>query len=313
MTDLHSLDMSNSIRHLKRKDIDTVRWDSCVRNDPAGTIYAHAACLDHLAVDWDALVLGDHEAVLPLPRKRKFGIDYIYPPRFTGAFGIYGHLPPGMTATGFLAEIPERFRLWDMHLSLPGAQVPWPHRLRRNHLLRLEGSYEALKSRFRPACRQLVHRAGERGLQVRPRIAAEDVIDRAAAKGSMSGTTAEDRRRLHRLYEYLSDRDMAFTRGVHDERGELLASALFFRCERRIYYIAAWSGEKGRLEGAAHLLLAELIREHAGSGLVLDFEGSDIPGIAFFFENFGAVPEEYFFIRHNRLPWWLRNFKADIV
>jgi hypothetical protein len=43
--------------------------------------------------------------------------------------------------------------------------------------------------------------------------------------------------------------------------------------------------------------------------MILDFEGSDHPGIAHFYENFGSINQPYFFYRHNRLPWPLRLLK----
>ena len=77
----------------------------------------------------------------------------------------------------------------------------------------------------------------------------------------------------------------------------------------RIYYMLAWNNEQGRHLGASHYLIDTVIKEYAGKDYWLDFEGSDIPGIAFFFEGFGATPETYYFLRINRLPWWCRWMK----
>jgi len=46
----------------------------------------------------------------------------------------------------------------------------------------------------------------------------------------------------------------------------------------------------------------QLIRDHAGSEKILDFEGSNIPSIARFFSGFGARPETYQEVRFSRLP-----------
>jgi hypothetical protein len=53
-----------------------------------------------------------------------------------------------------------------------------------------------------------------------------------------------------------------------------------------------------------------LIKEFAGQPIILDFEGSDIPGIAQFNKSFGAEKEFYFKIKINRLPWWLKLLKS---
>jgi hypothetical protein len=49
-----------------------------------------------------------------------------------------------------------------------------------------------------------------------------------------------------------------------------------------------------------------LFAEHR---MVLDFEGSEIEGIARFFKSFGAEKRNYYRYKRNRLPWLLRIFK----
>ena len=53
------------------------------------------------------------------------------------------------------------------------------------------------------------------------------------------------------------------------------------------------------------------IKDHAGQQRVLDFEGSDVRSLAFFYSSFGAVEEKYAAIKWNRMPWWLRWAKQS--
>ena len=88
-----------------------------------------------------------------------------------------------------------------------------------------------------------------------------------------------------------------------------LPQPFFSLAQNRIYYMLAWNNEEGRQKGASHQLIDAIIKENAGKDIWLDFEGSDIPGIAFFFEGFGAQPEYYYYLRENRLPRWCRWMK----
>jgi hypothetical protein len=45
--------------------------------------------LDRTAVVWDALVWGDYEFVMPLPVRKKWGIQYVYQPLFCQQLGIF--------------------------------------------------------------------------------------------------------------------------------------------------------------------------------------------------------------------------------
>jgi hypothetical protein len=43
--------------------------------------------------------------------------------------------------------------------------------------------------------------------------------------------------------------------------------------------------------------------------MLLDFEGSDIPNLAFFYSSFGAVNQAYPALKINRLPFYLKWLK----
>jgi hypothetical protein len=58
--------------------------------------------------------------------------------------------------------------------------------------------------------------------------------------------------------------------------------------------------------GASHYLIDRFIYDHAGKKLTLDFEGSDIRNLAFFYSSFGAEIEQYPSLRLDRLPWYVR-------
>ena len=77
------------INYVKRESIDTAKWDRCIDNSRNGLIYAYALYLDHMARNWDALILNDYEAVMPLTWNKKWGIKYLYQPPLTPQLGIF--------------------------------------------------------------------------------------------------------------------------------------------------------------------------------------------------------------------------------
>ena len=66
---------------------------------------------------------------------------------------------------------------------------------------------------------------------------------------------------------------------------------------------------KGRKTEANYFLIAQVLREWAGNDLLFDFEGSEIPGVALFYEKFGAQLQPYFHWHHNQLPPLLKWIK----
>ncbi|HET7896231.1 MAG TPA: hypothetical protein VFL47_01130, partial [Flavisolibacter sp.] len=94
-------------------------------------------------------------------------------------------------------------------------------------------------------------------------------------------------------------------------KDELLASAVFLFSHNRAYYVLVGNHPNGRTLGASHALVDAFIRDHAGMNLLLDFEGSDLRNLAFFYSSFGARQESYQAIKLNRLPWWIRWMKKE--
>ena len=71
-----------SIRYLAHNDINRDQWDNCIRQAENGLIYGYSWYLDTTAGNWDGLVSGDYEAVMPLPLKKKIFYP-VYLPAFS--------------------------------------------------------------------------------------------------------------------------------------------------------------------------------------------------------------------------------------
>ena len=61
------------------------------------------------------------------------------------------------------------------------------------------------------------------------------------------------------------------------------------------------SSEEVILANAMAFLIDSFIKEHAEQHLVLDFEGSMIPGVARFYESFGGQKHRYFQLIKNNV------------
>ena len=122
--------------------------------------------------------------------------------------------------------------------------------------------------------------------------------------------TSNDFDRFTNLYQWLEQKKAATTYGVVAANGDLLSACVFFTWHNRAYYILAGNHPGSKSTGASHALINAFIKDHAESNMILDFEGSDIPGLAQFYSSFGAAVETYPAIRHNRLPGiikWLKK------
>ena len=302
-----------NIQYLTQQQINKQKWDACIEASDNVLIYAFSFYLDTMSKHWDALVLNDYEAVMPLTWNKKYGIRYLYQPFLTAQSGVFGKKITGEQVDLFIQAIPGSFRFIDISLNsnnasgnLEGVSIS-----RSNYVLDLSKPYETLFQNYRENIRRNIKKALQLGCVIQKGFDAEKVILLAVQQMKSHGNKeAENIERFRKLYQYLHARQMATTYGVFSAQNELLASCVFFFSHNRAYYILVGNHPNGKTTGASHALIDAFIKDHAGKNMLLDFEGSDIRNLAFFYSSFGAVHEIYPAIKINRLPFYLRWMKS---
>lgn len=300
------------ISYLPQANIDKQKWDRCIDTAANGLIYAYSFYLDAMSKNWDALILDDYEIVMPLTWNKKYTIYYLYQPFFCAQLGIFGNAISSEIVKTFLENIPAKFKYWDFYLnkdnlfSLPSI----PMYERSNYVLSLENSYENLSASFAQSHVRNIKRALKQGNSVKKNIPVEDVISLAKEQTkNFSPITEKDYDNFFKLYEILKKKKMAVTYGVYSKNDQLTASCAYVFSHKRAYYILVGNHPDGRTSGASHLMIDQFIKEHAGENLTLDFEGSNISSLAFFYKSFGSTLEKYPGIKMNKLPTIAKLFR----
>jgi hypothetical protein len=299
------------IQYSDRDAIDTARWDRCIQEADNGLVYAFSFYLDHMSRNWDAIILNDYEAVMPLTWKRKYGIYYLYQPAFTASLGVFGKNLGEAQVQQLLNAIPKKFKLIEIELNygnnFPSLAKPGPIVFsdRINYVLPLNKTYAELYAGYRENLQRNLKKTT--GLRYEPGIPIDEVIE--LARLQMEGVTnynATDYENFKKLFSFLHEKKQALTCGVYNVNNELSASAAFFFSHKRAYYILVGNRIDQRTDGASPYLLDRFIHDHAGRDLTLDFEGSDIRGLAYFYSSFGAQEELYPSARVNSLPFFVK-------
>lgn len=140
-------------------------------------------------------------------------------------------------------------------------------------------------------------------------IAVQDIIELASRQPQQDGLKEKDFEKFSSLYRAFSESGKADSYAVFSAQHQLLSSCVFFFSHARAYYILVGNHPDGRTVGASHALIDTFIQEHAEKDMTLDFEGSDISNLAFFYSSFGAIEESYPALRLNRLPWYIKWLK----
>jgi hypothetical protein len=309
--------MGYPVTYLPHQQIDKSRWDACIDGASNGLIYAYSFYLDHMALQWDALVLinntGGYDAVMPLTWNKKYGIYYLYQPFACASLGLFGNNLNADMLDDFLQAVPRKFRYWDIsfnHGNIFSLQHFNTYQ-RINYVLPLNDHYDALYSRFRDNIKRNTRKAAQAGAVIRKDIAVQEVLSLAKVQlQRVANISDREYASFEQLYKHLHAKKQAATYAICGATGQLLASAVFFFSHTRAYYILPGNHPNGKTMGASHALINAFIKDHAGSGILLDFEGSDVASLAFFYSSFGAEEEKYAAIKYNRLPPLLKWLKS---
>jgi lipid II:glycine glycyltransferase (peptidoglycan interpeptide bridge formation enzyme) len=233
----------------------------------------------------------------------------LYQPFLTAQLGLFGKHITAELLTTFFDAIPKKFRYWDMMLNHKNLYSTdrYPLYERMNYVLELNKTYEELFSGFRENIRRNIKRAAQYGCHAVKDVDIHEIT--ALAREQIPGVTEPDLENFVHLFTELKKSGKAASYGILSNQNQLLASSVFLFSNGRAYYILVGNHPNGRTLGASHALINEFIREHAGRDLKLDFEGSDIRNLGFFYNSFGAKEEKYTAIKMNRLPRYLKWFK----
>ena len=300
------------IIYLKYQQINKKKWDACIDTADNGLIYPYSFYLDAMTKIWDALVLNDYEAVMPLTWNKKYGIYYLYQPAFTACLGVFGKSLSPETVNDFLKAIPGKFKYWDIYLNAGNFFKVADFDLyeRMNYVLNLNETYDNILNAYRDNIKRNIKKSEQLQLKINKNIAVTEVIKLAKEQANAFSSMREaDFIKFEKLYQLLYADKKAITYGVYTREEKLIASAVFFFSHKRAYYIMVGNSPIGKTFGASHTLINAFIKDHAGENLLLDFEGSDITSLAFFYNSFGAKEEKYSAIKLNRLPAPVKWFK----
>lgn len=299
------------IQYLQHKQIDKRKWDRCIAGAINKSVLAQSWFLDIVSPGWDALVKNDYESVFPLTHRSKFGIRYLCQPPFTQQLGLFstGLLTVEKTDE-FLSEAESRFQLIEISLnSMNKSARENAIQSRVNILLDLIPEYSSIRNHYSDNLKRNLQKAGNSGIEFRIDIDFQLIINLFSENRGQKIKTIglKELYTLSLLFSECRQRRSAFSSGVFNAEGSMIAGALFLKLHDRLVFWFSGMNEEGKKTGAMAFLIDQVIRKYAGTQTILDFEGSMDSGIARFYKSFGSTVSMYPMFSSNTLPLIVRE------
>lgn len=304
------------LKYLKHNEIDKTQWDKCVKNAENPMVYNLTVYLDIIHPNWEAFVLevhGVYQVVIPVFPEVKMGFPIHRRPILAQQLGI-SYLPGTSSEKiiqQFISNVTEQYKLIDYPLNhankVPESKVNnnLTFQIKTTQVLSLSQHYDQLKSNYRRDRKARLNQALKNQLKVSKTSDKETFFqlfsDFVAPKitGGVDSSTIE---KIKNLISMGINNEMGSLYVVSDSNQTILSAGYFVLFANRLTYLFGATSDNGKSLQANTYLLDYVIRQHALSDYILDFEGSSVEGIRDFYKSFGSSDEKFTVITSKNLP-----------
>ena len=283
------------IQHLQHKHIDFKKWDDTILSSANHLGYAYSWYLDIVSPGWEALVTDDYEFIMPLPVKRKYKIPYLVQPVLTQQLGIFSKNEISDEIIQlFIKNIPYysyELNMNERNFNTEVTKLP-------NYVLKLKDPYENIQQKYSKNTVRNIEKAQKNNVRIVDKIEIEEFISLFSQVNPNAIAVIKSTYRA--ILTTGTKNKMITISGAYNTKDELIAGICHFFTGKRIVCLLPVSNAEAKKTSAMFLLIDSLIRTFAETDRIVDFEGSQIEGIARFYRGFGAADQPYYLLKKFR-------------
>lgn len=290
--------MQIPINIISSNKIDAVKWNACVAANDTGLIYAQYSYLNTICTNWAGIVIGNYQAIMPIPWRKKMGIKYFYVPAFIQQLGFIGNTA-GLTPNEIFQLIQSVAKTGDLLFNYKNEWIISNHyyHKKNNFTIPLSQDYQSIASKYSKDLIKNLHKAAKANCQY---LHDTDISTAIALFQLQYGNrfkhiTPLDFKKFEQLCLLFQQNQQCLIRIIKDSTSEkTLATALLLKDNKRLYLVMNSTTIDGRKLSANHLLIDQLLKEFSNQSIIFDFEGSNLDGVKTFYENFHPENQPYF-------------------
>jgi hypothetical protein len=164
----------------------------------------------------------------------------------------------------------------------------------------LNNSYESLKSAYSGSNKKNINKAYNRGVIVK-KCNLEECISfiKNEYLKILKNIPVQAFDMYYELMKLTEKNGKIYCMGAYYDNVLVAAISLLIKSNR--IHTLPIASEEGKHLSALFLLIDKLIEEHSETNQTIDFGGSDIESIAYFFGGFGSIKENYYQIKYSYL------------
>lgn len=285
------------IKFLKYHEIDFEKYTQCLENSEQ---YKYCATKQFLEItsnkNWDLLVKGDYEAVMPIPFSKKKGLKVVLNPKLCQQLGVFSAKDDKEINDKFLSFLKENFIVWYYAFNEHNAFSE--SLMKRNNYIIFSDSYQNVRQKYSPKRKRKLRQDD----WVKNQSQQKDLDFTTASafiKNNIKGHENEKGMEgfldiFRRFYEKKLIKFPAFILN-----GEVINLLAIYEDQSTVALLGTFNKpETIKLAGSS--VLIDKAIENCIEDKIFDFEGSDLPNVKEFFKGFRPVEKKYAYIRNSK-------------
>ena len=320
------------IKFLSFKEIDFKKWDRCVDTSLNGTVFGQSWYLNLVCENWDAIVLDDYEAVMPVPVYKILKYPTVISPCLAPQLGVFSpRLPSPEIIDAFLSLLRSKIKYIKIGLNKYNliSDEEFKIKTAASFSLDLIHPYSKLCQAYTRDTKQIIENGQTGKITVSKSVPFQQFIQ--FYQDLCTGTSKTDDEvfydKLRRVISFTMLHRIGELFGAYSAENNLNAAAFVIRTSQRITLLtsAMYNDQDGI--NAYSVLLDQLLKEYAEKNMTIDFEilpcpARYLPGaktasdksnliheFSTLYTGFGAKIFNYPIIIYNKLPWHTRSYK----
>ena len=295
------------IKRVKYQEINWEKYQKCLEESEQYLFFAEKKYLDLLiGENWEIIIDGDYNAVMPVPKVKKYGLDFVLMPSQTQQLGIFSKNDNPKLNDLFYQFLKQKYRVFYYAFNAKNT-FSFSTEKRKNFVLG-KNNYDFIRQQYSVHRRRNVRILDTVKDKIRF-VEAENIdVYRGFFEKNLIGF--DDKKDIQKAFSnmlLLFEKKLLKVYNLFFD--DNLASQAYLLEAPKEQFLINFINDKSFLKYNSTSIILDQIFKINIDKKAFNFHGSNLQEIAEFYRRFGAKEEQYAFIKQNKKQLLLSVFK----
>lgn len=281
------------IRRIKYSEIDFGKYNRCLENSVQKNFYAKKEILDFLCETWELLIYDDYEFVMPIPIKKKFGLNIVLMPLFCQQLGIFGPKENKEIGLVFLNYFINNYKNYLYQFNAANI-FEEDLTLKKNYFIQ-KTDYFLLRKKYFKGRKSSLKSTNQLSLS---KLDLNNEVINFIKKNFKGLNKSSDLHFFLNYLEFLQDKKYLRIFGAFEE--DILLNVAIIIESDEVNYLLGLVNDPSKIKKDGASFLIDQILQKTISYKNFSFMGSSIRGIEVFFKSFGSELKAFPILQNNK-------------